>query len=993
MNSLSKVTAGLFCALLTVGSLQAADLALVNRGDAWSYRKGTNAPQADWKIAAYASLDATWLTGPGGFGYADGDDATVLSDMMGGSPTNYSTVYIRKEFTIASPVDTNMHLILVTDWDDGYVAWLDGVELKRDRAAGAVGTEPAFDARASSTHEASAGSGGAPIVTNDLGVVGIRLSVGTHVLALMGLNENTNSSDFSLIADLKLREVTSVPLVLHGDTWRYRKGTNAPPINWQTEAEASLDATWSSGPGGFGYADSDDATVLSDMLNNYVSVYIRRSFSITSPIATNLHAKLIVDYDDAYVAYLDGVEIARSANIVNGVVGVEPAFTNRASGTHEASGGGTGASPPVTTDLGAAAGLLAPGEHVLALIGLNESAGSSDFSLIANLLLAPAPTNSPPGTNGCLSGTIVTDATWYATNSPYVICGGLTINGSATVTIEPGVTVLINPGITITVNGRLIAEGTEANRIHFKRNNPSSAWTRILVNGGTNESRFAYCDVDGAGSSNIRATSSRISVDNVWFTNTTAQLVDCNSSSLILKNCYIPGGAGVEPVHFTTMPANGYALIQGCVFDAPRGYNDSVDFTGGNRPGPIAQFLDNIFLGAVDDCFDMDGTDAHIEGNIFLNVRKDASRSSSSNPITTGSDGGNRSELVMCRNIFYNGEHVFMEKENGMGLLQNNTILHLTSNPLSNNTDPAGNEASGIIMFGEPWRFSAGSSAAYGNGAIFEGNIAADLQVTDPWPVLASAQGDAPFFFIREHNCVQGFPQPGLGNISVDPLFVSPSNLTAANIRQSLGLQPGSPCIGAGPNGIDMGALVPSGASVSGAPVGTTTNTSATLNVAGPGIWGYRWRLNGGAWSTEVSLVPQSAWNGQPWTAAMFSNAPPITLSNLTDGVYTVEVVGRNSAGFWQDTNAAVTRTWTVETAALLRIDDANRSGNTVTLTFTAQAGLTYSVLYRDSLDALHPWAWLSNVAAQGSTGPVSVQDATASGPQRFYRIVTPAQP
>ena len=153
-------------------------------------------------------------------------------------------------------------------------------------------------------------------------------------------------------------------------------------------------------------------------------------------------------------------------------------------------------------------------------------------------------------------------------------------------------------------------------------------------------------------------------------------------------------------------------------------------------------------------------------------------------------------------------------------------------------------------MFGEPWR-----GFPFGDGAIFEGNIAADLQVTDPWPVLAGAQAaNTNFFFSRNYNCVQGFPQPGLGNISVDPLFISPSNLTAANIRQSLGLQPGSPCIGTGPNGLDMGAILPSGASVSGAPTGTTTNTSATLKVAGPGIWAYRWRLDGGPWSAEVYL-------------------------------------------------------------------------------------------------------------------------------------------
>lgn len=773
-------------------------------------------------------------------------------------------------------------------------------------------------------------------------------------------------------------------MVSRGDTWRYHKGTNAPQADWKTVAEAGLNADWASGPGGFGYGDSDDATVLSDMQNRYVTVHIRREFNVPAGVDTNALLKLTVDYDDAYVAYLDGVEIARSANIVNGVAGVEPAFTNRASGTHEALAGGGG--PAVTTYLGNAAAGLAPGPHTLALIGLNESASSSDFSLLADLLLEiPTP--------GCLGGSIAADTTWFATNSPIQVCSALTIASGATLTIEPGTIVLIAAGVTLTVNGRLVAEGTPANRIRFSRASPASAWARILVNGGTNESRFAYCDIEGAGSSNLRATSSRLYVDNVWFTNTTAQLVDCNSSSLILRNCYIPGGAGVEPVHFTTMPADGYALIQGCVFGPPQGYNDSVDFTGGNRPGPIAQFLDNIFLGAVDDCFDMDGTDAHIEGNIFLNVRKDTARSSSSNPITTGANGSDLSQLVIVRNIFYNTEHLFMEKDNGMGLLQNNTILRITPNPLSSNTSAGGNEGPGIILFGEPWRYTAGNANAYGDGAIFEGNIAADLQITNPWPVLAGAEANPGFFFVRNYNCIEGFPQPGLGNLDADPLFVSPSNLTPANIRASLALQPDSPCRGTGPNGLDMGALVPAGASLRGAPAAPTPDTSATLTVAGPGIWSYRWRLDGGPWSPEISLVPASVWAGQPFTAALFSNAPPIVLSNLANGPHTVEVIGRNSAGYWQDTNAAASVTWTVQTTPAPQMLGISRTATSVAITFQASAGLTYSVLSRDSLAPGTPWTRLGDIPAQPADGPVLFTDPTLTLPvRRFYQVVTPAQ-
>src|SRR5262245_52900021 len=76
-----------------------------------------------------------------------------------------------------------------------------------------------------------------------------------------------------------------VPLVNHGDTWRYHFGTNAPGAGWQTAADATLDPVlWGSGPGGFGYEDGDDATVINTMSNRFTTVYIRKSFDIADAI-------------------------------------------------------------------------------------------------------------------------------------------------------------------------------------------------------------------------------------------------------------------------------------------------------------------------------------------------------------------------------------------------------------------------------------------------------------------------------------------------------------------------------------------------------------------------------------------------------------------------------------------------------------------------------------------------------------------------------------
>ena len=101
-----------------------------------------------------------------------------------------------------------------------------------------------------------------------------------------------------------------------GDNWYYFLGNNEPPNNWNQQNFD--DAGWLSGPSGFGYGDEDDATEISPV----ISLYVRRDFTI-SAIESVLKILLHVDYDDAFVAYINGSEIAR-ANI--GSPGAPPSY-------------------------------------------------------------------------------------------------------------------------------------------------------------------------------------------------------------------------------------------------------------------------------------------------------------------------------------------------------------------------------------------------------------------------------------------------------------------------------------------------------------------------------------------------------------------------------------------------------------------------------------------------------------------------------------------
>ena len=90
--SLARSSIALICCALAAGpglAQPASDFTaapvpdvLVARGAEWKFFRGRAEPSGgtlDWTGLTFD--DATWETGAAGFGYGDGDDATVLSDM------------------------------------------------------------------------------------------------------------------------------------------------------------------------------------------------------------------------------------------------------------------------------------------------------------------------------------------------------------------------------------------------------------------------------------------------------------------------------------------------------------------------------------------------------------------------------------------------------------------------------------------------------------------------------------------------------------------------------------------------------------------------------------------------------------------------------------------------------------------------------------------------------------------------------------------------
>ena len=179
-----------------------------------------------------------------------------------------------------------------------------------------------------------------------------------------------------------------------GATYAYRTGAEGVPGSWP---DVGIDeSSWSTGPSGFGYGDGDDATVVvADQ------VFTRTHFTLDAATIADTEAVwLHIDYDDGFVAYLNGVEVARS---LVGVVGDVPGPADYALDWHEAvlyTGG-----QPEAYWIESGADLLVEGDNLLAVSVHNKDASSTDLSLLPILSLERATSGA-----GTPSAVLATDA-------------------------------------------------------------------------------------------------------------------------------------------------------------------------------------------------------------------------------------------------------------------------------------------------------------------------------------------------------------------------------------------------------------------------------------------------------------------------------------------------------------------------------------------------------------------------------------------------------
>ncbi len=563
-----------------------------------------------------------------------------------------------------------------------------------------------------------------------------------------------------------------------------------------------------------------------------------------------------------------------------------------------------------------------------------------------------------------VSGPIAANTTWTAAGGPYQITAPLTVNNGVTLTIEPGATVYLPLGVDITVaaGGRIIAEGTEANPIYFTRAPGATDYGgTIRINGeaGAPETRFRHVFFNFGGDVAMTCEeNSNVVLDYCeWLRNDVAYL-ELNGGSFIISNCIFPSAANayfqsINGVGAT--PPGGRAIIRDCFFGSVHGYNDVIDFTGNNRPGALLQLYNNVFIGSDDDLLDIDGTDAWIEGNIFMHVHRVGSPDSAS-AVSGGDYSGQTSEITIIGNLFFDVDQAVTAKQGNFFTFLHNTVVDQNSR---------GSEERGEDIISKPDVFLPAVFNVADNG--IEGALGMYVEGN----VIHSAEKLVRNYTGAERVTFNNnlFPPgmtwagPGGGNTSAPALLndvtvnaaTGASNVptptkdnyrwVAPKIRRQFGLDPRSPARGTGPNGTDKGGVRPVGVTLGGAPTGTTNATAANVTVGtlmtgsgipagaaqfpnGSGWTHYKWRLDAGAWSAETPA------------------ATPISLTGLANGTHSLDVVGKNDADTYQDSpdlgaDARISSaTWTVDTsyvppaaAAVVRINEVLAS-NTATAGF-----------------------------------------------------------
>lgn len=169
-RSLAILGLSLLAAIVARQSVNAQIVPLIDSGDTWQVLdNGSNLPNPAWLDVNYPDTASPWRALPGSFGYkvengnwTENGALTKLNYSAGNNQPNakYITTYFRKKITLTaaqvSGVTKFTTLLIGVRYDDGYVLYINGSEIKRENMPtglpdGTTGASSAINVAANQT--------------------------------------------------------------------------------------------------------------------------------------------------------------------------------------------------------------------------------------------------------------------------------------------------------------------------------------------------------------------------------------------------------------------------------------------------------------------------------------------------------------------------------------------------------------------------------------------------------------------------------------------------------------------------------------------------------------------------------------------------------------------------------------------------------------------------------------------------------------------------
>ena len=348
--------------------------------------------------------DGGWASGQNGVGY---ETAAGYQDLIHVPvPPGTLSSYVRSTFTVADPAAIDQ-LVLKLRYDDGFVAYANGVEVARANAPASV----TFNSGATANHDDTAA-----IAYQDFDISAALpvLRASGNILAIHGLNYLSTSTDYLIQVQLVGRQEQPVapqtipiyyttdgsdPLVPNGvgnAQLLVASGADArahvpvADIGTSWRNVGFIDSTWQSGTTGVGYEKNPADTVNYTGLigtnvrnqidpnlagpNEFKGVYLRIPFNVADTASIGA-LRLRMKYDDGFVAYLNGTQVASAK-------APSPVLWNSQS---------TAPNPDAAAvefevfDISAFKSALASGPNVLAIHGLGAGIIDTDMLILPEL--------------------------------------------------------------------------------------------------------------------------------------------------------------------------------------------------------------------------------------------------------------------------------------------------------------------------------------------------------------------------------------------------------------------------------------------------------------------------------------------------------------------------------------------------------------------------------------------------------------------------------